>query len=209
MKKNVKYGIVIVAAVFIVLFSLDIQKLDKHNAMDIPGNFNAAAYARDVWNNKMPTVVGSAPDLISLMQLLGSNPEEAFENFGIKLGISNTYYFIAKGEGTVKQLNEENLVLDVENGMQIQLAVDFIFGNAVRDGSGTVDIDDFVNMTDFNMVSIELNNIVKKEIVPQLNELAQPGIKIGFAGTFAINENDVNIRNIRIVPVSVKIINGE
>lgn len=209
MKKYVKYGIAIVAAVLIVFFSLDIQKLDKYNAVDIPDNFNAAVYARDIWDNKMPTVVGSAPELILLINLLGINPEEAFENFGIKLGISNTYYFIAKGEGTVKQLNEENLVLDVANGMQIQLAIDFIFGNAVRDGSGTVDIDDFVNMTDFNRVSIELNNIVKKEIVPQLNELTQPGMKIGFAGTFAINENDVNIRNIRIDPVSVKIFNGE
>lgn len=209
MKKSVKYGIVIVAAVLIVIFSLDIQKLDKLNALGMPGDFNAAAYARDIWDYKMPIAINSAPYLISLVKILEADPKDAFENYGRKLGISNTYYFMANGEGIIESVDEENLVIVAEEGMQIQLATDFIFGNAVRDGSGTVDIDDFVNMTDFNNVSIELNNIVKGEIVPQLNELAQPGMKVDFTGTFAINEKDVDVHNIRVVPVSIELSNGK
>ncbi|HKK82162.1 MAG TPA: DUF2291 family protein [Prolixibacteraceae bacterium] len=209
MKKFVKYCIIVAIAVVTVIFSLDIQNLDKHNVADTADEFNAAAYARDIWENKMPGAIGDAPALISLTKTLAADPETAFNNYGRKLGISKTYYFIAYGEGVIKSVNEENIVIVIKGGTQIRLATDFIFGNTVRDGSGIVDIDDFVNMTDFNNVSIELNNIVKEEIVPQLDELAQPGMMVDFAGTFAVGEEDVDVRNIRIVPVSVKLTNGE
>lgn len=209
MKKFVKYGIVIVAVMVTIFLSLDIQKLDKYKALDTPGVFNAAAYAIEIWDNRLPNAINSTPNLIDLVKILEANPENAFENYGRKLGISNTYYFMASGEGIINSVDEENLVIVAEGGMQIRLATDFIFGNAVRDGSGIVDIDDFVNMTDFNNVSIELNNIIKGKVVPQLNEFAQPGMKVDFAGTFAINEKNVDINNIRVIPVSVSLSNGE
>jgi predicted lipoprotein len=209
MKKSIKYGIIVAIAVVTVILSLDIKNLDEHNAADTTEEFNAAAYARDIWDNTLPKAIGDAPELISIIKTLAADPESAFNNYGRKLGISKTYYFMAHGKGVIKSVNEENIVIVVKGGTQIRLATDFIFGNAVRDGSGIVDIDDFVNMTDFNNVSIELNNIVKEEIVPQLNEFAQPGIKVDFAGTFAINEEDIDVRNIRIIPVSVKLLNGE
>jgi predicted lipoprotein len=209
MKKSVKYVSALVFAVLIVIFSLDIQKLDKHNAIDNQDDFNAAAYALDIWENKMPKAIGSAPELISLLEILEADPQKALKEYGKKLGISNTYYFLTNGEGFIKSVNEENLVVVVEGEMQIKLATDFIFGNAVRDGLGIVDIDDFVNMTDFNNVSIELNNIIKGKIIPHLNEFAQPEMKVGFAGTFAINEQDVDITNIRVIPVSTELLNGK
>lgn len=209
MKKFVKYGIVIVAVMVTIFLSLDIQKLDKYKALDTPGVFNAAAYAIEIWDNRLPNAINSTPNLIDLVKILEADPVNAFENYGRKLGISNTYYFMANGEGIIKSVEEENLVIDAEGGLQIRLATDFIFGNAVRDGSGIVDIDDFVNMTDFNNVSIELNNIIKKKVVPQLNEFAQPRMKVDFAGTFAINEKDADINNIRVIPVSVSLSNGE
>jgi predicted lipoprotein len=209
MKKLVKYGIVIVTVMVTIFLSLDIQKLDKYKELDTPGVFNAAAYAIEIWDNRLPSAINSAPNLIYLVEILEADPVNAFDNYGRKIGISNTYYFIANGEGIIKSVEEENLVIDAEGGLQIRLATDFIFGNAVRDGSGIVDIDDFVNMTDFNNVSIELNNIIKSKVVPLLNEFAQPGRKVDFAGTFAINEKDFDINNIRVIPVSVRLLNGE
>ncbi|MCF8358879.1 MAG: DUF2291 domain-containing protein [Prolixibacteraceae bacterium] len=209
MKKPVKYGFAIIAALIVIILSLDIQKLDKHNAVEVPGDFSAAAYTREVWNSRMPKTIEEAPEIISLLKMLEKNPGKAFNDFGRKLGISATYYFLASGEGIIQSVEEENLIVLLKDYSKIKLATGFIFGNTVRDGSGTVSIDDFVNMTDFNNVSVELNKMVKEEIVPVIKEAAQPGKKVNFTGTFEINEKNIDTGSIRIIPVSVKVSDGE
>jgi predicted lipoprotein len=96
----------------------------------------------------------------------------------------------------------------VNGGFQTRVATAFIFGNAIRDGSGAVNIDEFLNMTDFNNVSIEINNLVKNNLVPVLNKNAKPGMKLQFAGAFEIKEDDIDVQSIRVIPVSVKLSDG-
>ncbi len=43
-------------------------------------------YAQDVWLNKIPAVINDAPEIGSLLELLKTNKEKAFEDFGKKLG---------------------------------------------------------------------------------------------------------------------------
>ncbi|MBN1924940.1 MAG: DUF2291 family protein [Prolixibacteraceae bacterium] len=205
MKKTLKYSLGMVVAIVVIILSLDVQKLDKHNANETPGEFNAAVYAHEVWNSRIPKAIDEAPEILSLLNMLASNPGKAFHDYGRKLGISSRYYFMAKGEGKVQSVEEEYLIVSMMDSLKIKLATDFIFGNTVRDGSGVVNIDDFVNMTDFNNVSVELNKIVKEEIVGILKAKVHPGMKMDFAGTFEIIENNPEIGSIRIIPVSVKL----
>ena len=114
---------------------------------------------------------------------------------------------MAKGEGVVDSVGEESLLVNIGDDKKIQLATSFIFGNAVRDASGAVNIDDFINMTDFNNVSVALNKLVKDEIAGELKSPAKPGMKLGFAGAFEINEENTDINSIRVIPVSVEITN--
>jgi predicted lipoprotein len=136
--------------------------------------------------------------------MLKNDPKRAFEEFGRKLGISKTFYFLTKSEGIIGSVEEEFIWVSIGE-TQVKIATAFIFGNAVRDGSGVVDIDEFVNMTDFNNVSVVLNDLIRKEVASPLKSKAKPAMKVEFAGAFEIKEDELNTDSIRIIPVSVKL----
>ena len=205
MKRSIPYILGIAAVLLLIYLSLDIQKLEAYLANRPSLSFDADEYARVVWEQKIPGVIRDAPDILTVIDLLQSDPEQAFDRMGRKLGISGTRYFIVKGEGIIDSVEEESLRIRLDGGYQIELATAFIFGNAIRDGSGVVDIDEFLNMTDFNMVSIALNKRVKEEVVPLLVRSARPGESLEFAGAFEMRDDQPDIHSIRIIPVSVKL----
>lgn len=204
MKRTIPYILGIAAVLLLIYLSLDLQKLDAYLADRPSLSFDADEYARVVWEQKIPAVIRDAPDILTVMDLLQSDPEQAFDRMGRKLGISGTRYFMVKGEGIIDSVERESLRILLDGGFQIELATAFIFGNAIRDGSGVVNIDEFLNMTDFNMVSIALNKRVKEEVVPLLVRSARAGESIEFAGAFEMREDQPDIHSIRIIPVMAK-----
>jgi predicted lipoprotein len=209
MKNPVKYILGILAILVVLYFSFDIRKLNVYKSENNGLPFDAILYANDVWENKLPEVAGQAPELTYLIELLESDPESAFTEFGKKLGISKTWYFFAKGEGEIDSAGNETIWVKITDDRQIQLATAFIFGNAVREGSGVVNIDDFINMTDFNNVSVALNKMVKNEIIPVLIKNSRTGRRLKFSGVFEINEEKIDLNAIRIIPVSISFEHAE
>ena len=205
MNKPLKYSLGILAILLILVFSFDIKKLDEYKAADTTLTFDAVEYAHDAWNNEIPLAVKDALEIDLLIDLLENEPEQAFNEFGRKLGISKTYYFLTKGEGTVESVEDEFIWVNTGPEKQVKVATAFIFGNAVRDGSGVVDIDEFVNMTDFNNVSVIINDIIREEVVTELKSKVKPGMKLEFAGAFEIQEDVINTDSIRIIPVSTEL----
>ena len=209
MKKPIKYSLWTLSILLILFLSLDIRKLDEVKANSTAEVFSAAVYAHDFFENELPPAVDEAPEILPLIEMLENVPQQAFENYGHKLGIAKTWYFMVKGEGVIESVGEENLVVNINPDFQTQIATAFIFGNAVRDGSGAVDIDEFLNMTDFNNVSIEINKIVKNEVVPSVKQNAEPGMLLEFAGAFEIREDNIDVQSIRIIPVALKLSDGK
>lgn len=205
MRKTIKYLAWALAVIVVLVCSIRIEKLDAYQAAKSINTFTSSDYASELWKNQMPALIQDAPQIVALIEELETNKQKAFEDYGRKLGISKTWYFLAKGEGIVDSVEEEFLWVSMGDHVQIQVATSFIFGNAVRDASGGADIDDFVNMTDFNNVSVALNKLVKNEVVSNLKNSVQAGMKIELAGAFEINEEKVNTNSIRVIPVSVKI----
>lgn len=205
MNKTLKYIVSLAAVLLLLFFSLDIQKLDVHKAETSIESFNARSYAQTFWEKDLPQCINNAKDLSELMVLLQNDPEKAFDDFGHKLGISKTHYFFVKDIGRISRIDTEYLLLNLENNTSVMLATDFIFGNAVRDGSGKVDINQFVNMTDFNEVSVALNKMVKQKIVAPLKDKAQIGRLVDFAGAIEVNEENMDLKHIRVIPVSINI----
>lgn len=208
MRRSVKYIIWVLAIALTIFLSLDIQKLDEFKMAHTSEAFDVEHYADDIWENDIPVVSREAPDIARVAEMWERNPRDAYETYGRKLGISNTWYFMAKGTGIIESVEEEFILVRVDSLPEVELATGFIFGNEVRDGTGVVDIDEFVNMTDFNNVSIALNNRVKREVVPELVSSAAPGKGVEFAGAFAIVENQIRISPIRMVPLQIKITDG-
>lgn len=205
MNKPIKYSLWFLAILLILFLSLDIRKLNEYKAADTTVTFDAVKYARDAWNNELPLAVKDAPEIDPLIDMLKNEPQKALEEYGRKLGISKTYYFLTRGKATVGAVEDEFIWVNTGPEKQVKIATAFIFGNAVRDGSGVVDIDEFVNMTDFNNVSVVLNKIIREEVAAKLKSKVKPGMKVDFAGAFEIKEDEINTDSIRIIPVSAKL----
>ena len=208
MSKTIKYIIGVAVAFLIIFLSLDIQNLEKYKAART-AEFNASDYAQKFWNDSLPHCIANAAELSFVMQLLNDNPDSAFENYGHKLGISKTYYFLVKGKGIIEAVNDESLEILLVNQKKIEIATDFIFGNAVRDGSGKVNINDFLNMTDFNDVSVAINKLVKEKVVSRLRNSAAAGKNLEFAGALEIRKDEINLSTLFLIPVSVKLSDGQ
>lgn len=208
MKKSIKTIMGIAALLLLLFLSLDIRKLDGYLAGQPAAAFDAATYAREVWDREMPTATREAPEIETIIGMLETDPENAFRESGRQLGISKTWYFMVRGRGFIDSVGEENLFVTLDSGERVRVATSFIFGNTVRDGSGAVDIDDFVNMTDFNNVSVALNRLVKDEVVSELMRWAGPGKTIKFAGAFEISEEHFDVPSIRIIPVTAEQTDG-
>jgi predicted lipoprotein len=109
----------------------------------------------------------SLPDAVEINQLLSLlqiNKEQTFEKYGHALGIGNIRYFLVKGEGQVTSINENDVIVLAKadsNQKSIRIATEFVFGNAIRDASGRIDINEFANTMDFNNVSEEIKKIVR------------------------------------------------
>jgi predicted lipoprotein len=208
MQKTLKYVFGTIAILLIVYFSLDIKKLDEYKAANSNTKFNAAEFAQNFWEKQLPLCFENAPDVKTVIQQLEQNPEVAFEKYAHKLGISKTHYIMLKGTGTIESIEEEFLVVAIDEKTKIQVATDFIFGNAVRDGSGMVNINEFLNMTDFNNVSVAINKMIKEKVVSRLKKSAKPGMILEFVGATEMNEENLDLNSIRIIPVSAKLTDG-
>ena len=66
--------------------------------------------------------------------------------------------------------------------MTAKLATEFIYGNAIRDASGLVDVKDFPNTMDLNNISEELNKMVRKTVLPPFKTAVKKGDKIIVTG---------------------------
>lgn len=209
MSKIFNYSIGILAVILVIYLSLDIQNLEKHRAANQPAVFNAADYAAKFWNDSLPVSIANATQIGDILKSINQNPEDAFNKFGHKLGISKTWYFMLKGKGRIEQVDPEFLVLALDDNTKIKIATDFIYGNAVRDGSGKVNINYFLNMTDFNAVSVAINKLVKEKVVSRLRNSAEVGKELEFAGAIEISEENIDLSDLRVLPVSVKISDGK
>ncbi len=208
MNKTLKIIIGFLAILAVVYFSLDIRKLDEYRAENTDQKFDATEFARQFWDSQLAEFIIDAPDANVVIPQLELNPEVIFEKYGHKLGISKTYYLIFKGSGLIESVEEEFLLVRIDENIKIQVATDFIFGNAIRDGSGKVDINQFINMTDFNNVSVALNKMAKEKVVSRLKKSARAGMRIEFTGAAELNIDNIDLSNIRVIPIAAKLIDG-
>lgn len=209
MQKLINPILITVAILAMIFFSLKIENLEEHKAANPNRTFDATEYARTFWDEQIPSLNTDAVETSNLIEMLKENPDETFENYSHVLGISKTHYFTAKGTGKISSVNEEYFVVEINANQSIRIATDFIYGNAVRDGSGKISINDFLNMTDFNNVSVAINKLVKENVVKKLRTGIEVGKTIEFVGAFEINRENIDTKNIRIIPVIAKLRDGE
>ena len=170
--------------------------------------FNATNFATAFWNEKLLKPLDRAADAGQVLTALSADSQKARTQFGRTLGMSSSTLFFLRGTGHVISVNKKGVALALKDGGDtgdILLPTGLLFGNAVRDGTGLLDASAFPNSQNFNDLSTELNHIVETALLPQLRELAKPGVKLSFAGCAEIAEEDADVKPLKVIPVSVKL----
>ena len=88
---------------------------------------------------------------------------------------------------------------------EVVLPVGLLFGNAVRDGTGLLNVNDYPNSQDFNDISQALNRIIETRVLPSLRERAKVGATVRFVGCTEIADESGDLRPLRVVPIQVDV----
>ena len=120
-------------------------------------------------------------------------------------GIGNIGYFKVQGEGSVLSVHENNVLLQVGK-LTVEIETEFIFGNAVRDASGLIQINDYDETSDFNLISESINDKIRKEVVPDFRARVKEGNIVRFKGALELNKAHLKLDQPEVIPVSVQLI---
>lgn len=205
-KKTIKYLVAVIVVVFLAWNSVYFKKLSEVKA-SVVKQFNAAAYARNYVDKQLLPSAGKATDIDQLLTLLKDKPDSTFKSYSHTMDIGNIRFFMTSGQGTVTSIDDNDVYLLTQNKQTVKIATEYIFGNALRDAPGIISINDFTNTMDLNNVSAEVNKIVRSEVVPPFKSKVKKGDTVTFAGAFELNQAHINLDNIEIIPVSLKITN--
>lgn len=207
-RKPLKYIIALIFLIVVLANSIYIKKLDEVKAAALSGEFDATSYAQGFWENELIPKLTTAIDLNELVLLLKKSPEVAFEKYSNALGIGNIRFFLVKGQGEILSINENDVsvLIKTESGEKvIHIATEYIYGNAVRDASKVIDINDFDNTLNFNNVSAEINKIIRSEVLPPFKAEAKEKRMVEFFGAVELNREHLNLENLEVVPISLKV----
>ena len=170
-------------------------------AVDLP------AFAAKFWAGQLQPACSRATDVAALVALLQRDPAAAIETQARKVGIGGTAYFFVRGEGRVVTCEKNAVVLAVGDGPAATVALQTgrIFGNAVRDATGLLDVNGVPSLDAFNALSAELNRLVEERVLPALRDRAQPGTRIAFAGCAEAAEPVAGRPLLTLVPVFAEV----
>jgi predicted lipoprotein len=144
-----------------------------------------------------------APAIATLQQLAQTNKDSLFHGFGNRLGIGNSAYFMAKIEGTVVALNEQEIQIRGTDSKVYTLGLDFIFGNAIRDASKLVKLTDYKKTAEFNALSEALNAIIREKEIPKSVANLKTGDNIVAKVAFKLGKEESDFSKFSYLPVSI------
>lgn len=209
MRTSIKYTVSALILLFVLYHSVYFKPLDEVKAATAETQFDAEAYVRSFWDNQLMPGLDKAIDISHLLSLLHTASDSAFQHYSHALGIGNIRFFLTEGQGEVTAINENEVTVLVKapSGQhEIKVATEYIFGNAVRDASGSIDINAFDNTMDFNNVSAEINKIIRKEVLPPFKARVQQGNMVQFTGALELNKEHLKLEDIEVIPVQLKIL---
>lgn len=203
-KNSLNYALLLVLLGVVAYNSVYFKKLDEVKASSgATSKFDPVAYAQTFWTSKLLPATSTATDFGTLITLLKTDKEKAIDTYSHALGIGNIRYFLVKGEGKLTAIGDNDITVSLPSGETINLATEYIFGNAVRDASGLIKITEFDNTMDLNSVSAELNAIIRKKVVPSFRAGAKVGSTVKFAGAIELNKEHLHLDGLEVIPIKL------
>ena len=206
MHKSTKYILAIAVIGLLAYNSVYFKPLHEVKASADEKKFNVIAFSKDLMDHKMASV--PAINIDDFFNRLKNDFDQLMEEQGRQLGVSDQRYFMVEGKGLIITVEEENMLIQVgeEEEQELRIATDFIFGNTLRDASGLVSISDYANTMDFNNISVEMNKLVKQNVILPILDQIKLGSEVIFKGATQINIKEPSLKDLRVIPVQLKIV---
>lgn len=211
-KKGFKYGISACLLLLLAYHSVYFKSLSEVKAAGVVDQFDAAAYAQHFLDVELTPSMDTAVDINELLTLLEKDKETAFENHARALGIGNIGYFLVRGQGKISSINENDISVQTGAATQqkkIRVATEYIYGNAIRDASGLIELTDFPNTMDLNRLSEEVNKKIRTEVIPPFIARAEAGDSLQFVGAFELNRNYPDPDHIELIPITLTLLEDQ
>lgn len=165
--------------------------------------FEPTAFVNEFWRQRLLPGSSDAVDASNLIDAIARDPRDAKKTYGRRVSVGSVYYYFIKGTGRVVSVEKNSIGLAVHDGqsrIQVSLEIGPIFGNAVRDGTGLLDLNNFANSQDFNAVSSEINRRIESDVQPMLRNLATIDAEILFVGCVEVTDEAIDLQPLRVVP---------
>lgn len=208
MKKIVKYIIGTALVLLVGYNSLYFRKLSEVRKSDAK-QFDAVAFAKNLWEKEFPIKLDQATLLPVLIQAVNENKEAGFQKYSNALAIGNYRYALIKSPALVTEVGEDEIRVQLPAGggdtvLTAVLATEFVFGNAIRDASGLVDVSDFPNTTELNSISEELNRIIRSIVIPPIRSGIKKGDRLLLTAAVELNREHVKWNGLELMPLRVQ-----
>jgi predicted lipoprotein len=170
--------------------------------------FNAKEFAERFWGAQLLKLLDKVTKADVLLPAIRVNPAEAKRQFARSLGVTESYTYFISGKGRVLARSDDEISLAVTDGAtnaEVSLQVGPLFSNAVRDGTGLLNVSDYPNSQDFNAISEALNHLIEERVQPKLREQAKIGATVHFVGCAEVNDETADLKPLKVVPLRVEV----
>ena len=206
MKKYLPTLVLLVLAVFIGYQSVYFRRLSEMKKEGASA-FDAVAFAQALWTGPVAASADSAQVYIELMDAVSREGAAALDRHSNALAIGNYRYAMVRAEGVVKSFSQEEILMEVPHAdsiIQLIVAMEYIYGNAIRDASRAVAVKDFPNTSDLNGIAEALNRIARTRVVPDFRKTLSIGDRIEVTGAVELHREHLNLSVMEIQPVRLK-----
>jgi predicted lipoprotein len=187
---------------------IPLERAQKEKAA---ATFDPVRFAETFWQERLLKSLDQAVTCDVLLPAIRTNAAAARKKFSHNVGISESYTYFVSGKGRVLSVSDDEVALAVTGGAtaaEIVLPTGPLFGNAVRDGTGLLNVNDYPNSQDFNAVSEALNHLAETGVLPKLRAQAKVGSIVRFTGCVEVNDESSDLKPLRVIPISAEIQNS-
>jgi len=182
-----------------------LERITKEKAA---ATFDPKEFALKFWNYQLLKSLDKAVKSEVLLPAIQTDAAAAKKEFSRSVGVSESYTYFVSGNGRVVAVSDDEISLAVTKpatSAEVSLQVGLLFGNAVRDGTGLLNVNDYPNSQDFNGISEALNRIIEERVQPKLRAEAKVGAIVRFVGCAEVNDEASDLKPLKVVPIQAAV----
>ncbi len=205
MKRYIPTLAVLALVAFTGYHSIYFRKLSTMKSAQT-GSFDAESFAARLWSVAVASAADSALVLGRLIDETATGGTQLLERRTHALAIGNYRYAMIRAEGVVKQFDSTEFLLSVphaDSSIGVRVALEYIYGNAIRDASASVLVKDFPNSSDLSAIAEALNRMARKRVVIANDHILRAGDRLEVIGAVELHREHLRWQGLEIHPVRI------